>query len=114
MEICKRLGEIAFFAMAVSVSGTSLAQDAQQCTCLLPAADGAVPVGELRAVDGDVVMSQPTGYFAARQGASVVLGSRIVVGANSSASLFFGENCPLEVPASSIVRVDPSLAGICV
>jgi hypothetical protein len=115
MEICKRPAGIALLVAAVLGSGASLAQDAQQCTCLLPAAgDAAAPVGELRAVNGDVVTSQPAGYFPAVQGMPVALGSRIVVGANSSASLFLGENCPLEVSAGWTVRIDPSQAGICV
>lgn len=119
MGICKKLREVGCLVAAVSVSlflisGTAPAQDAQQCACLLPAAGAGVPVGEIKAVDGDVMMSQPAGYSAPLKGMPIALGSRIVVGANSSASLLFGGNCPVEMSAGTIAKIDPSQAGVCV
>lgn len=87
---------------------------AQACSCLaaVPASGGAI--GQLTQVQGDVQMSQASGYAGVGAEAPVYPGARIMTGPRASASLVVGADCALMIPANMTVKVDPVDGGMCV
>lgn len=107
--------KIAYLIGAVLVCGTPRDALAQaECACLLPTAAAGAAVGTVSAVTGQVLMSMPVGYGAAQAGATIVSGSRIVVGLNASAVLQFGTACSVMAPAGAVVAIGLRQSGTCV
>ena len=105
-------------AMAAGLSPNGASAQAvlppEPCTCILPAVLPGRTVGSVQAVTGDVLMSMPDGYGPVRPGAAIVNGSRIVVGAEGSATLGFGASCSIVAPSTAVVVVAPQPRATCV
>ncbi|MER8785987.1 hypothetical protein NKH60_33330 [Mesorhizobium sp. M1006] len=102
---------LAGFAALLSFAPvSSFAQDAS-CTCAT-AYQGVSPIGSLGHVNGDVMISQVAGYGPVQAGGALDFGSRIVVGANGSASVHVG-GCNLSVPANSTLDISRVENKIC-
>lgn len=89
---------------------SSFAQDGS-CTCAT-AYMGVSPIGSLRNVNGDVMISQVAGYGPAQAGGALDFGSRVVVGGKGSASVNVG-SCNLSVPANSTLDISRVENKIC-
>lgn len=85
-----------------------------ECGCVLPTVPVGSGVGFVESVRGEVLMSMAAGYGKVATGAPIVSGSRIVVGADSSASLRFGSSCTLRAPSWATVLVTARQAGTCI
>lgn len=110
-----RLVQTALLACAAApfmMPAAGFAQD-QDCTCV--AARAGAAAGTLLAADGDVLVSQPTGFVGAAPGSEFAVGSRIMVGPNSSAAILVGGTCRLDLAANADVNIQPTPeGGLCV
>lgn len=88
--------------------------NAQECGCSLPPTAAGVQLGEVRSATGNVMASMPSGFGAAENGTALFVGSRVLVGPNSNASLAFGGGCSLGIPQNSTVEIAPAGSAICV
>ncbi|RUZ54503.1 hypothetical protein EN947_38230, partial [Mesorhizobium sp. M7A.F.Ca.US.003.02.2.1] len=78
---------LAVFVVSIGFgSASSFAQDAS-CSCATPYQGSASPIGSIHSAIGDVMVSQTTGYGAAKVGSALDFGSRVVVGAKGAASV---------------------------
>lgn len=93
------------FAM-LSLPTTVMAYE--KCSCAVPMSRA---FGKISQVTGDVQASGKSGFEQAVNGMTIGLGSRILVGANSSASLDLGEPCRLQISAGADVTVSPAVKG---
>lgn len=109
-----RFGAVFAFVAGGVLFATPQAVAQQTCSCLatVPASAGAV--GRLTQVQGDVQMSQASGYAGVVTEAPIYSGARIITGVQASASLAVGTNCAFDIPANATVRVDPVEGGMCV
>jgi hypothetical protein len=94
--------------LGLSSIGPALADD--PCTCAT--AYKGDPIGSIRHVSGDVMVSQTAGFGAAKAGEGLNFGSRVVVGSKGSASVHIGD-CALDVPANSSLDVSQVENNIC-
>lgn len=99
-----------FVALLGFAPVSSFAQDAS-CTCAT-AYNGVNPIGSLGRVDGNVMVSQVAGYDQAKAGGALDFGSRVVVGAQGSASVRVG-GCSLSVPPNSTLDISRVENKIC-
>jgi hypothetical protein len=113
--------KLALVTSAAAVSATvGFAQERapQQLDCgcssqRLPM-DANATLGIVKATTSDVLMSQPAGLAAAKTGAPLSLGSRIVAGPKGMASLSLGSDCLVNVAANSAVTVAAVEGNLCV
>ena len=106
-----------FWVLAVNLFGVAgfwASANAQECGCSLPQTAAGVQLGEVRSATGSVMASLPSGFGAAGNGTALFVGSRVMVGPNSNASLAFGGGCSLGVPQNSTVEIAPAGSAICV
>lgn len=111
------------FLIAISVGYTataatinlSAAVERGPCECIVPESLPGTPLGSITGVseNGDVTISQIAGYVRAINGDGLMPGTRVIVGAQSWASVRLGENCQIVVPESSTLRIDPVQGGQC-
>ncbi|AMY00686.1 hypothetical protein AB0V79_27285 [Mesorhizobium ciceri] len=87
------------------------AQDAP-CSCATAYRGPANPIGSIRSVSGNVMVSQTAGYGPANVGSALDFGSRLVVGAKGSASVQVGD-CRLSVPANATLDISRVENNIC-
>ncbi|MFD1983369.1 hypothetical protein ACFSOZ_11890 [Mesorhizobium newzealandense] len=87
------------------------AQDAA-CSCATAYQGPANPIGSIRNVTGNVMVSQTAGYVPAKAGSALDFGSRLVVGAKGSASVQIGD-CRLSVPANASLDISRIENKIC-
>ncbi|WP_136621048.1 MULTISPECIES: hypothetical protein [Mesorhizobium] len=92
-------------------SVSSFAQDAS-CSCVTAYQGPAAPIGSIHSADGDVMVSQTAGYGPAKAGNALDFGSRVVVGAEGTASILVG-GCNLDVPANSSLNISRLGNNIC-
>ena len=92
-------------------SVSSFAQDAS-CGCATAYQGPGNPVGSIRQVAGDVVVSQTAGYDTAKVGGALDLGSRVVVGPKGSAVVRAG-GCNVTVPANSSLDISRDGDKVC-
>ena len=97
-------------AIALGGSGSSHSQE-RDCACLTPVASGNA-VAEIIASSGEVIASRPEGFGVASPGTNVSLGSQIMTGHESSASIMVG-SCTLNVGANSEVTIASLGTEIC-
>ncbi|MBZ9852898.1 hypothetical protein LB566_03750 [Mesorhizobium sp. CA13] len=109
MNVIIRTAVSALVASSGFTSVSSFAQDVS-CSCAAAYRGPASAIGSIRSADGDVMVSQSVGYSRAKAGSTLGLGSRVVVGANGSASVLVG-GCHMNVPANS--SLDVSRGNIC-
>jgi hypothetical protein len=110
MNLITKSALVGFVASISLGPVSSFAQDAA-CSCVTAYRGPAGPIGSIRGVKGDVLVSQKAGYGSAKAGSVLNFGSRIVVGAKGAASVRVGD-CNLDVPANSsldISRVDNNI-----
>ncbi len=96
------------------VTSPSVAQDSRTCQCVLPATNHGTPVGEVLAVQGDVMMSASQGYRSVGPKAPVFQDSTIIVGQSASASLALGRSCRVNLPSGAKLQLSSGVRGICV
>jgi hypothetical protein len=89
-----------FLALTAGVSFAA-AQEAPTCACAVPMTVGSAPLGSLTDVNGNVMVTQAAGYVAAQEGAGLQAGSRVVLGADASATLRVGQGCTLDLLPNS-------------
>ncbi|MER8453923.1 hypothetical protein NKJ46_30225 [Mesorhizobium sp. M0166] len=99
-----------FVALVGLAPVSSFAQDAS-CTCAT-AYQGVNPIGSIKRVNGNVMVSQVAGYGPAQAGGALDFGSRVVVGAKGSASVNVG-GCNVSVPANSTLDISRVENKIC-
>lgn len=87
---------------------------AQVCSCLAAMPISGDAIGRLTQVQGDVLMTQASGYAAVGAEAPVYPGARIMTGPQASAWLAVGADCALAIPANMTVKVDPVDGSVCV
>ena len=92
-----------------AVSTTAHAQNAS-CTCTAVSGSGALASN----VAGDVSYSSATGYSRLTDGTSVPVGSQILFGDGSSATISVGASCNLNVGGNSEVSLYDAGAEVCV
>ncbi|TGP30220.1 hypothetical protein EN828_28260 [Mesorhizobium sp. M2D.F.Ca.ET.185.01.1.1] len=92
-------------------SAPVFAQDTS-CSCATAYHGPANPIGSIRSVSGNVMVSQTAGYGPAKAGSALDFGSRLVVGAKGSASVQVGD-CRLSVPANSSLDISRVENSIC-
>ncbi|MFB9985599.1 hypothetical protein ACFSQQ_40715 [Mesorhizobium kowhaii] len=92
-------------------SVSAFAQDAS-CSCATAYPGPAKPIGSIRNVTGNVMVSQTAGYVPAKAGSALDFGSRLVVGAKGSASVQVGD-CRLSVPANASLDISRIENKIC-
>jgi len=107
------------YNLVASVSFATLAFVAsaaaqQACVCTLPLAQVGAPVGNVTSVKGDVLASHTAGYAPATPALPLSVGSRLMVGPNSSAEVAFGNQCRVRVQGNSTLKVDPINSGVCI
>ena len=102
-----------FLALAASASYAA-AQEAPICACSVPMTVGAAPLGSLTEVNGNVMVTQAAGYVAAQEGTGLLPGSRVVLGADASATLRVGQDCALDLLANSTATLLASGEQLCV
>lgn len=86
----------------------------QACICTLPPAQTGASVGNVTSVKGEVLASHTVGYVPATPALAISVGSRLMVGPNSSAEVAFGNQCRVRVQGDSTLRVDPVESGVCI
>ena len=86
------LGRFNYLAGVLSVAAACSAypalaasDKAPECACLVPMTQASAPVGSLKKVSGNVMVTQAAGFLPAAEGAQLAPGSRVIVGANSTA-----------------------------
>ncbi|NDV89023.1 hypothetical protein GTW51_20305 [Aurantimonas aggregata] len=84
------------------------------CSSQPLAASAGATLGVVTSATSDVLMSQPAGLAAAKAGAPLSLGSRVVAGPKGSAALSLGSDCLVNVAANSAVTVAASEGKLCV
>jgi len=100
-------------ALAAGASHAA-AQEAPICACSVPMTVGAAPLGSLTEVNGNVMVTQAAGYVAAEEGTGLWPGSRVVLGADASATLRVGKDCALDLPANSTATLLATGQQLCV
>ena len=100
-------------ALAASASFAA-AQEAPACACAVPMTVGSTPLGSLTDVEGNVMVTQAAGYAAAQEGTGLQPGSRVILGADASATLRIGEACALDLIANSTATLLPTDGQLCV
>lgn len=100
-----------FVAVIGFGSASAFAQDTF-CSCATAYRASTNGIGSILNVRGNVVVSQPAGYESAKAGNGLDLGSRVVVGAKSSASVQVGD-CRLSVPSNSSLDISRVESKIC-
>ncbi len=98
---------------AIMVSG-ALAQNTNECSCLLPPGPPGQSLGSVESVEGNVQISQAAGFSNASAGMQVTRGTRIIVGSDSQAVLDLGANCRRTIRENQDVEIDPVNTNICV
>ena len=94
---------------SLAVSATAHAQNAS-CTCNAVSGSGALASN----VAGDVSYSSATGYIQLTDGTTVPVGSQILFGDGSSATISVGASCNLNVGGNSEVSLYQAGAEVCV
>jgi hypothetical protein len=100
-------------ALAASASYAA-AQDAPTCACAVPVTVGSAPLGSLTEVSGSVMVTQAAGYVAAQEGTGLLPGSRVVLGADASATLRVGQDCALDLLPNSTATLLSTGQHLCV
>lgn len=86
-----------------------------RCSSLrLPVGNGVEALGVVTAVTTDVVITRPAGLVAARPGAPLSLGTRVMTGPDSLASLLIGRNCRLDMAPDTVVIIAAVERQLCV
>jgi hypothetical protein len=111
MNLIVKTALTGFVAVIGFGSGSAFAEDAS-CSCATAYQGSANPIGSVRSVKGNVMVSQATGYETAKAGSGLDFGSRVVVGAKSSASVQVGD-CKLSVPTNSSLNISRVGNKIC-
>ncbi|MBN9220045.1 MAG: hypothetical protein J0I79_19040 [Mesorhizobium sp.] len=100
------------FVVSVGFGSVSAFAQEASCSCATAYHGPANPIGSIRAADGDVMVSQATGYGPAKAGNVLDFGSRVVVGPRGSASVAVG-GCGIEVSANSSLDISRVEGNVC-
>ena len=85
-----------------------------ECACLVPMTQAAAPVGSLKKVSGNVMVTHAAGFATAAEGAQLAPGSRVIVGADSTAALQVGSACALSLAQNSTATLLQQDQQLCV
>lgn len=107
---------VSFLALGLAALVLPFAGDAraQDCACLVPVAEMSADAGAIIEARGDVRILHATGIAEAGQGSPLAIGSRVIVGEQSAASIRVGANCSLKLGARSSAALALSENRICV
>ena len=103
VSLCAAMAIGAMTASAYAIEGA--------CTCTTPLVRGTAP-GQFTSVNGDVEVATRRNVIKAQVGSPVTVGTRVLVGAASAASLVLNR-CRLEIPENSDVEISAFRGNIC-
>lgn len=103
------VGALGALHLGASVAAADSASD---CSCVTSIAPGKAQIGTLQSVKGNVLVSGARGFGVAKTGASLSVGSQVLVGAKSSAVLAAGQ-CRLPAPANSTIDISATGQQAC-
>lgn len=78
----------------------------QQCDCRFEWTEPAKAVGTITSVTGDVLVTLPSGYGSAKEGAAVFRETSVTVGPRSRARISFRSGCSIEANQNTVVSID--------
>lgn len=108
------VGLLSLAAVHSAYPAYAASDKAPECACLVPMSRAAAPVGSLNGVSGNVMVTQAAGFAVASEGAQLSPGSRVIVGADSAATLQAGPNCMLPLAQNSTATLLAQDQQICV
>jgi len=112
-SLCKTLMMgIAMMASGMTVPTVAFAQ--ADCACIVPAGPDGLPTGSITGASGQVQVSQTTGFAPGGAGSPLQVGSQVIVGPQSSASISVGGSCNLQIQQNSDVVLEALDGDICV
>lgn len=103
---------IAMMASGMTVPTVAFAQ--ADCACIVPAGPDGLPTGSITGASGQVQVSQTTGFAPGGAGSPLQVGSQVIVGPQSSASISVGGSCNLQIQQNSDVVLEALDGDICV
>lgn len=101
-------------AIGIVAPAGALAQTAGDCACVVPAGPDGQPIGSITGAAGQVQVSQAAGFGSGGAGTPLQLGTQIIVGPQSSASISVGTSCNLQIQQNSDVVLEALNGDICV
>lgn len=81
---------------------------------MVPVGPAGQPIGSITGAVGQVQVSQATGFGAGGAGTPLQLGTQIIVGPQSNASISVGASCNLQIQQNTDVVLEPLNGDICV
>lgn len=107
------------FSSALSAGAQGIGSDVNAstsvpCDCRVQPASASGPIGELTAVDGDVLASTDSGLFPAAPGTPLVRGSQVIVGEGGAANITVGSTCSLPLGPATEAVVTEDNGQLCV
>ena len=103
--ITAAIAATALFVLTSSDAAYSEEQ-AKPCACTVEHDQSSRAVGAIEAVKGTVYATSANGFGVAEASQSLIVGSEMIVGAESSAKIAVGGTCALDVAANTDVKIE--------